>query len=126
MSGPITTAPRVSDNGDGTHTPLTARDLAVYTLLAAASATGSGVAGIRGGQYVYAIDGTFGGRTATLQTRALDGVAWKDVRNPDGTSLAATAETMLTLLVGQNAELRVAITGSGAAASLNATLAGVA
>lgn len=97
-----------------------------YTLLTAASATGPAVSGIRGGDYIWQIEGTFGGGTATLQRLGLDGSTWKNVRNAANTAdVTATADSSIGVGVGQGATMRVLIAGA-TGASLNSSLAGLA
>lgn len=97
-----------------------------YTLLAAATATGPKVSGIRGGDYVWRIEGAFSsGVTATLQFLGLDGATWKNVRNGANTAdVVATGETQIPLGIGQGAAMRVLITGTQTA-PLNSTLSGL-
>lgn len=96
-----------------------------YTLLSAASATGSAVSAIRGGDYIWRVSGTFGGGTATLQALDLDGSTWVNVKASDGTTdITATAAKSVGVGIGQGATMRVLITGA-TGASLNSTLAGL-
>lgn len=96
-----------------------------YTLLSAASATGSPVSGIRGGDYIWRVSGTFGGATATLQTLDLDGTTWVNVRNSANTAdVTATTATSVGVGIGQGATVRVLISG-GTGVSLNSSLAGL-
>jgi hypothetical protein len=96
-----------------------------YTLLTAASTTGSPVSGIRGGDYIWRVSGTFGGGTATLQTLDLDGTTWVNVRNAANTAdVTATSATSVGVGIGQGATVRVLITGANGA-SLNSSLAGL-
>lgn len=96
-----------------------------YTLLRNASATGSPVTGVRGGDYIWRVSGTFGGGTATLQTLDLDGTTWVNVRNTANTAdVTATAATSQGVGIGQGATVRVLISGASGA-SLNSSLAGL-
>jgi hypothetical protein len=96
-----------------------------YTLLKNASATGSPVSGIRGGDYIWRVSGTFGSGTATLQTLDLDGTTWVNVRNSANTAdVTATTATSVGVGIGQGATVRVLITGA-TGASLNSSLAGL-
>lgn len=96
-----------------------------YTLLSAASATGPAVSGIRGGDYIWRVSGTFGGGTATLQTLDLDGTTWVNVRNAANTAdVTATAASSIGVGIGQGATVRVLISGA-TGASLNSSLAGL-
>jgi hypothetical protein len=105
--------------------PIGAPTPQAYTLLKNASATGSPVSGIRGGDYIWRVSGTFGGGTATLQTLDLDGTTYVNVRNAANTAdVTATAATSIGVGIGQGATVRVLITGA-TGASLNSTLAGL-
>lgn len=97
-----------------------------YTLLSNATTTGPAVSGIRGGDYVWRIEGTFSSNvTATLQSLGLDGVTWKNVRNSaNSADVSATAETQVGIGVGQGATMRVLITGTQTT-PLNSTIAGL-
>lgn len=96
-----------------------------YPLLRNASATGSPVSGIRGGDYIWRVSGTFGGGTATLQALDLDGTTWVNVRNQGNTAdLTMTAAGSVGVGIGQGATVRVLITGA-TGASLNSSLAGL-
>lgn len=96
-----------------------------YRLLTNASATGSAVSNVRGGDYVWRVSGTFGGGTATLQTLDFDGTTWVNVRNAANTAdVTATTATSVGVGIGQGATVRVLITGA-TGASLNSSLAGL-
>jgi hypothetical protein len=105
-----------------------------YTLLKAAT-TNTGttsttanpfVSGIRGGDYIWLVEGTFGGATATLQRLGLDGVTWVNIRNSANTAdVTATAASSVGVGIGQGATVRVALTGTTGTTSLNSTLAGL-
>lgn len=123
------TMQKLMDRADGTYMPLVAVDggsQQSYTLLKAATATGPAVAGVRGGDYIWRIEGTFSsGVTATLQYLGLDGTTWKNVRNAANTAdVSATGEAQVGLGVGQGATLRVLIAGTQTT-PLNSTLAGL-
>lgn len=97
-----------------------------YALLSAATATGPAVAGIRGGDYIWRVEGSFSsGVTATLQYLGLDGTTWKNARNAANTAdVSASGEAQVGLGVGQGATLRVLITGTQTT-PLNSSLAGL-
>lgn len=116
---------RVSTIDPATGLALGAPTPQAYTLLSAASATGSPVSGIRGGDYIWRVSGTFGGGTATLQTLDLDGTTWVNVRNSANTAdVTATSASSIGVGIGQGATVRVLITGA-TGASLNSSLAGL-
>jgi len=105
--------------------PIGAPTPQAYTLLRNASATGTPVTGIRGGDYIWRVSGTFGGGTATLQTLDLDGTTWVNVRNAANTAdVTATAASSVGVGIGQGATVRVLISGA-TGASLNSSLAGL-
>jgi len=105
--------------------PIGAPTPQAYTLLRNASATGSPVTGVRGGDYIWRVSGTFGGGTATLQTLDLDGTTWVNVRNTANTAdVTATAASSVGVGIGQGATVRVLISGA-TGASLNSSLAGL-
>lgn len=96
-----------------------------YTLLTNASATGAPATGIRGGDYIWRVEGTFGGATVTLQTLGLDGTTWINVRNAANTAdVTATAATSIGIGIGQGASVRAAISG-GTGVSINSSLSGL-
>lgn len=97
-----------------------------YTLLTAAgNGNGTAVTGIRGGDYVWRVSGTFGGATVTLQQLDLDGTTWVNVRNAaDSADVTRTTAGQTGIGVGQGASLRAVVSG-GTGASLNSTLAGL-
>lgn len=116
---------RVSTIDPATGLPIGAPTPQAYTLLSNASATGRPVTGIRGGDYIWRVSGTFGGGTATLQTLDLDGTTWINVRNQANTAdLTMTAAGSVGVGIGQGATVRVQITGA-TGASLNSSLAGL-
>jgi len=84
-----------------TGTPVDGRP---YTLLAAASATGSSVAAIAGGSYIWGISGAWNAATAKLQALLPNGISWTDVAT-------ATADGAQGVIIGDNATLRVLISG---------------
>ncbi len=95
-----------------------------YTLLSAASTTGAASTNIAGGNYVWRVEGTFGGATATLQVLGLDGTTWTNAKDADGTTdITATAARSKAVTVAQGTAVRVAIAG-GSGVSLNSTLGG--
>lgn len=94
-----------------------------YTLLAGGSATGSAVA-IRGGEYMFFVDGTISGATAALQIQSLSGV-WMTIAVFAGSLVSYTAlpasQTGIDLPPGN---VRVALTG-GSPTGINAYLIGL-
>ncbi|WP_298967739.1 hypothetical protein [uncultured Methylobacterium sp.] len=103
-----------------------------YTLLANANAIGpgQGVTGIRGGDYLWRVEGTFSGVTATLQVLGLDGTTWSNLKDSGGADVAFTASGVGAFQRGigaaQGAALRVAVTGSPTGAVLlNSTIGGL-
>ena len=77
---------------------------ATYALLSNASATGGAVGGVRGGAYIWTSVGTWNAATATLQSLGPDGVTWLDVDT-------LTANGRKGVVIGENATVRVALTG---------------
>lgn len=67
------------------------------TLLSNASATG-GVVAAGPGDYCYAVDGTFGGATVSLQMQSPDGSSWLTIAD---TGLTAEGAVIVTLPRGQ-------------------------
>lgn len=76
-----------------------------YQLLDDESATGAAVEGVRGGSYIAAVAGTFGGTSAQLQALGPDGATWINV----GTAMTSAAQQ--GVVVGQNATVRMKLTG---------------
>lgn len=74
-----------------------------YTLLSNAAATGSAVE-VAGGNYVWAIQGTWSGATATLQVLGPNGTDYQDVAT-------ATANAQAPVSIGDGSMMRVAISG---------------
>lgn len=81
-----------------------------YTLLSNGTATGSAV-GIRGGEYIFQVEGTPSGSTISLQVKSLNGT-WSDVSIFAGSVVKTTtlplAQTGIDLPAG---EVRIACTG---------------
>ena len=98
-----------------------ADDLA-YTLASNANASGSAVA-IKGGQYMFMVEGTIGGSTVTLQIKTPNGT-WANVTAYDS-AVSATAlpyaDTPIDLPSG---DVRVALTG-GTPSAIYAYLVGL-
>ncbi|MBO9108714.1 DUF5110 domain-containing protein [Agrobacterium sp. S2/73] len=97
-----------------------------YTLLAGATATGSQVGPISGGDYIWRAESTnFNGATATLQYLGLDGATWYPVRNAANTAdVTLTATGSVAIGVAQGSVLRVAISG-GTPAPMNSVIGGL-
>jgi hypothetical protein len=93
-----------------------------YTLAENASASGSAV-GIKGGQYIFQVEGTAGGTTATLQIKTANGT-WANVTSY-GVAISATtlpyAASPVELPAG---DVRVALT-SGTPSAVYAYLIGL-
>lgn len=64
-------------------------DDVAYTLAANASGTGSGVV-IKGGEYIFTVEGTAGGTTVSLQVQTLNG-SWSDISVYSGSVVKSTA-----------------------------------
>lgn len=98
-----------------------------YILLKAATATGQAVSNVRGGDYVWIVDGTFSsGVTATLQRLGLDDVTWKNVKSlSDGSIIAMQAAGQTVVMIGQGATMRVALSGAQTS-PLHSSIAGAA
>ena len=94
-----------------------------YTLGTGLSATGTGV-NIKGGEYMFLVDGTIGGSTASLQVLSPSGV-WMDVQVFTGSVVKFTTlpgnQSAIDLPAGQ---ARVALTG-GTPSGINAYLVGM-
>lgn len=88
------------------------------TLLTNGAATGSSILW-PGGQGLFAVVGTFGGATATLQFLGPDGTTWMAVGST--TTVTAATDVVFVLPRGQ---IRLAITG-GTSVSLTANAAQV-
>lgn len=82
-----------------------------YTLLTNATATGSQVGPIDGGDYVWRAEASnWNGATATLQFLGLDGTTWYPVRNAANTAdVTLTANGQVAIGIAQGSFLRVAI-----------------
>lgn len=97
-----------------------------YTLLTNATATGSQVGPISGGDYIWRAEAVnWNGATATLQFLGLDGTTWYPVRNNANTAdVTLTANGSVSIGVAQGAILRVAISG-GPPSGANSALGGL-
>jgi hypothetical protein len=114
--------------------PIGAPTPQAYTLLKAATAnTGTTTtaanpfqSAVRGGDYIWSVEGTFGGATVTLQRLGLDGTTWVNVRNQANTAdLTLTAAGAVGVGIGQGASVRAQITAATGTTSLNSSLAGL-
>jgi len=74
-------------------------------LLSNASATGSYFT-VKGGTYIWSAEGTFSSATLQLQAKNANGTA------TDISGATLTAAGFVSVLLGANAEVRVAVTGS--------------
>jgi hypothetical protein len=103
--------------------PIRRADDTTYALAAAASATGASVS-IRGGEYLFIVDGTVSGATISLQIQAPSG-AWADVQVFTGSVVKFTtlpgSQTGVDLPA---CNVRMAATG-GTPSGLNASLVGL-
>lgn len=97
-----------------------------YPLLsnAAASASGAPQASVRGGDYLWRVEGALGTSVVTLQTLSLDGQTWTAVKKTDGSDLTMTVPGSIGIGIGQGATLR-AIVGAGTGAGIYSSLAGL-
>lgn len=89
--------------------PIRRADDTAYTLASNVSASGSAVA-IKGGQYIFMVEGTAGGTTASLQVKTPNGT-WTNVAAVDtlvSTTTLPYADTMIDLPAG---DVRLALTG---------------
>ncbi len=95
-----------------------------YTLLNEASATSATYERIRGGAYLWTVEGgTWGGATATLQQLKLDGTTWATILTVNGGDAALTEDGELRVALKQGVTIRVLISG-GPPSGINSTLAG--
>lgn len=92
------------------------------TLLSAAAATGSAVNVQIGGDYCFAVAGTFGGTSVGIQMLGPDGATWISLSDSIGTiALTVGGARIVSLPAGS---YRATITG-GAGVSVSATLRSV-
>lgn len=87
------------------------------TLLSNASATGSSVT-VKGGKYTWALEGTIGGTTATLQVACANGT---NVNYPNA---SLTANGFVVVELPANASVRAALTG-GTPSAMYSTLVSI-
>ena len=103
--------------------PIRRGDDTSYLLGSGLTVTGNGV-NIRGGEYIFHVDGTVGGATISLQVLSPNSI-WATVTIFSGSAVSATvlpyAQTNIVLPAGQ---VRVAITG-GAGTTITAHLVGL-
>lgn len=96
-----------------------------YTLLAGATATGSQVGPISGGDYIWrAESANWNGATATLQYLGLDGTTWNNVKDSANADVTLTANGSKAIGVAQGSVMRVLISG-GTPAPMNSVLGGL-
>lgn len=79
---------------------------ATYQLLTNVAVTGAAVTGIAGGEYLWAVAGTFGGATVKLQYLGPDGTTYIDVP-----SASLTAVGAVLVRIGANASVKAVVTG---------------
>lgn len=84
------------------------------SLLTNEAATCQPITVLRGGRYLWAAVGTFGGAALTLQGLGPDGATWQNV-----TTLAAAGQ--VSVFVGEGEQLRVSVSG-GSPSALYSTL----
>ena len=103
--------------------PIRRADDGSYTLASNLSATGSAVA-IKGGEYIFTVEGTVSGSTISLQIQTPNGT-WSDVSIFAGSVVKSTtlplAQTQIDLPAGN---VRMAATG-GTPSALYAYLVGL-
>ena len=96
-----------------------------YTLLAGATATGSQVGPISGGDYIWrAESANWNGATATLQYLGLDGATWNNVKDSANADVTLTANGSKAIGVAQGSVMRVSISG-GTPAPMNSVIGGL-
>lgn len=106
----------IKGGGDG--------DKQSYNLLLNASATGTAVTNVRGGDYVWALAGTVGGATITLEYLGLDGVTYASALNSDGLAASFTAVGAIIVRIGHGATVRAKVTG-GSPSGLYSNIAAI-
>lgn len=89
--------------------PIRRADDNLYALLTNGAATGAAV-DIKGGQYAFVVDGTFGGATASLEFQATATGAWTTV-NANGVAVSLTANGTRTPIDLPAGRVRIAIAG---------------
>lgn len=93
-----------------------------YALAVNASSTGPSVARIVGGSYgVVCVATAWSGSTATLQYLAPDGTTWLTATSPSSTTASLTANGSVYAVVGQNATIRLLVSG-GSPTALNCNM----
>ncbi|GLQ09244.1 hypothetical protein GCM10007913_11760 [Devosia yakushimensis] len=113
------------DMGDGFHAERVAVGKQVFTLLEDATSTGLGAGPVTGGDYLWRVEGAFGGATATLQYLGLDGVTWFDATETDGTTpVTLTASGAKPVGIAQGSVVRVELVG-GAPSAMNSVIGGL-
>lgn len=89
--------------------PIRRADDNLYALLTNGAATGA-LVDIKGGQYAFVVDGTFGGATASLEFQATATGAWTTV-NAYGVAVSLTANGTRTPIDLPAGRVRCAIAG---------------
>jgi hypothetical protein len=85
-------------------------------LLANAAVTGETLPIGRSGEYVFSVDGTFGGATVALKLLSPDGVSWLTIEDA-----SFTAEGACVVMLGNGNRVRAEVSG-GAPSALYASL----
>lgn len=84
---------------------------ASYQLLENANGSGDPVEGVRGGTYIWTVTGTWNAASAIFEYRGPDGVTYLTALNSEGEPASLTANGSLGVVIGDNAVVRVRITG---------------
>lgn len=96
-----------------------------YTLLAGATATGSQVGPISGGDYIWRTESaSWNGATATLQYLGLDGATWNNVKDSANADVTLTVNGSKPIGVAQGSVLRLSISG-GTPSPMNSVIGGL-
>ena len=113
------------DSGKGVAYPPGAYDPSALLTGAQTSGAGPATTIVSGGDYIWAVEGTFNGATASLQRLALDGTTWIAATALGSSApLTMTAPGSMGLVVARGAVLRAVITG-GPPANLFSSIAGL-
>lgn len=93
-----------------------------FPLLDNEAASGTAVV-VRGGGYVWRVEGTFGGTTVTLQKRDYADANWVTMTDIYGASCSLTAAGEFNVIVGNGTKVRATVSG-GAPSALYSQLRG--